>query len=178
MEDRLAEISNSFAFKLGAAKYHQKKIQDVFLDNKVLISMGERNSSNTRPFMYHYYALVYELFSCFDMTLLYIKEKFEMRTNIRKVRWNNGQETEFSRELREISASTHEYIDTVTSTEWFKAIKETRNHLAHHGIIGLQIETNETQVTIINPIINSEVFHFDLNLWGEEMSNLFSSVSD
>jgi len=173
----LKEKRDNFAFKLGAAKYHIQMIQTVFKNNRDLIVSGKIDLPTTRPFIYHYYSLVYEIYSCFDMTLHYVNKKYDLNFENKDVQWKNEKDkTKFQKALNDISPQTYIYIHTVVETPWFIALKATRNYLTHNGIIPLQVEYNDTKINIINPIIDDKVLHFDLNLWGEEISKFFNNI--
>ncbi|OGG13794.1 hypothetical protein A2773_01575 [Candidatus Gottesmanbacteria bacterium RIFCSPHIGHO2_01_FULL_39_10] len=168
---------NNFAFKLSAAKYHLKMIQTVFKNNRDLIVNGKIDLHPTRPLIYHYYSLVYEIYSCFDMTLHYVNKKYDLDFESKDVQWKNEKEkTKFQRALKNKSPDVYTYIQTVVDAPWFIALKATRNYLTHNGIIPLQVEYNDTKINIINPIIDDKVLHFDLNLWGEEISKFFNDI--
>lgn len=176
-EKQLQNRRDNFAFKLSAAKYHQRKIIEVFRDNKDLIVSGNIDNPKARPFVYHYYFIVYEIYSCFDMTLHFVNKKFAIVFNDEDVKWNNERDkTEFQRTLKTQYPNTYSSILEVVESRWFITLKDTRNYLIHNGIINFHIDYNGNKINVINPIINGKVYHFDLNVWGEEMSKFFNAI--
>ncbi len=171
---------DNFAFKLSAAKYHLQMINEIFISNKTLIEKGEIDNPKTRPFIYHYYALVYEIYSCFDMTLHLVNTKFKLGFAGTGVKWRKvkkeADNNKFQKALRIKSPQSYSYINSVFESEWFDALKSTRDYLIHNGIIELQVGFSQNRVNIINPIIKGKIYHFDCNLWGEEMAKVFNSV--
>src|SRR3989344_6696196 len=172
--EALRDKRNNFALKLSAAKYHLKKINEVYKENKELIRKSDINDPKTRPFLYHYYALVYEMSSAFDMTLHFVNSKFDLGFADSAIQWKD-KKTKFQKRLEEKSPESYQAIQKTFQSPWFEALKTTRDFLFHNGIIGLQIDCNDTQVNIINPVIGQKVLHFDCNLWEEEISKFFNS---
>lgn len=171
---------DNFAFKLSAAKYHLQMINEIFISNKTLIEKGEIDNPKTRPLIYHYYAMVYEIYSGFDMTLHFINAKYKLGFTGAGIKWQRVNKitdnNKFQKALRTKSLQTYLYINSIFEAAWFDALKITREYLIHNGIIELQMEFSQNRVNVINPIIKGEIYHFDCNLWGEEMEKVFNSI--
>ena len=170
---------NNFVFKLSAAKYHYKMINLIFRKNKQQV-ITNIDLPNTRPLIYHYYAFTYELYSCFDMTLHYINDNYNLGFSGKSINWRPvtkpSDKNNFQAALEKRFPKIYSTINEVYNSEWFAALKATREYIAHHGIIGIMLEYNNDKIKGINPEINGKVFHFDCNLWGEEMSKFFNSI--
>ncbi|PJE65259.1 hypothetical protein COU91_02635 [Candidatus Saccharibacteria bacterium CG10_big_fil_rev_8_21_14_0_10_47_8] len=165
---------NNFAFKLSASKYHIQQIQNTYKANRISFESGI-DTPEIRPIYYHYHAVIFELCSALEMTLQAVNDQKELGIEVDKVAWKN-QPTRFQQKLLEKNPLVYSILEEAHSQEWNIALRETRNQLTHRGNISLQVEFSESGLTIINPIINKTIFHFDINLWGEEISELFNKL--
>ena len=114
------------------------------------------------------------------MTLHFINTKFKLGFDGAGVKWQKvkkeNDNNKFQEALKIKSPQTYSYINNIFESAWFDALKNTREHLIHTGIVGLQVEHSENRVSVINPIIKGKIYHFDCNLWGEEIAKFFNSV--
>ncbi len=171
----LLEKRDNFSFKLSAATYHLKTIDEIFIRNKEALGDDDSSDNPTRPVFYHYNAFVYEICSCFDMTLHYVNKKFDILIEDKSVQWKEDK-SRFQKALILQQPAIYTLIGDIYDSEWFKALKATRDYLTHNGVIALQIDFSKDHVNVINPIIGNKIFHFDCNLWGKEISKFFNKI--
>ena len=176
-----ASKKKAFEYKLGAAKYHLKQLKDIFdIHQQLFHNLASNTTAKTpveiMPFFYHYDAFLYELGSCFDMSLYYLTEKHKLKISERNIGWNK----EYRAELKAKCPKAFEAITKEYNEWWFEDLRTARNYIAHHDSPPLGMEYTEKGVSLLFFYIprlhqRREMFE-QCNIWGTNISKLFQTV--
>lgn len=175
--------NRAFAYKLGASRYHLGRLKLIFKEHQeIFYKLAKEPHINTpsevMPFFYHYDAFLYELSSCFDMTLQYLSEKHNLGFEEKDIGWN----PEYKKELKLKCSKAFEIINNEYKQWWFEDLRSARNYITHHGSPGLGVEFTKAGIALFFfdlPRLHQKREMFEqCDIWGQNISNLFRSVEE
>jgi len=174
--------TKAFAYKLGASKYHLEQLKRLFKKHQqIFYRLATQPRDNTppevMPFFYHYDAFLYELGSCFDMTLQFLSVKHKLEIEEKDIGWNH----KYKKELKLKCSKAFEIINNEHNQWWFEDLRTARNYITHYGSPGLGVEFTKEGITLFFfelPRLHQKREMFEqCDIWGQNISNLFITLS-